>query len=498
MRRVFLAGLGSLEALVAAALLVIASQLPTQQDVSANFARVAKVTDGSERQVRLMKDEVADLRTHDFPRRAEQLRLHARTAADGASKQQVDFKTVDAIGRSLGDVARGLNAWADTVDVERMQKVSTGLGETAGYLEQNVAEPSEKSAAELEVVLAGLEKDSTRLAALLRLSAPDLKAAKAIHDGLGNFDAGLDKLGELIKADRMDAMKEGLTGLETSLTTTAEQVDKVSRLSYPIITVNGLKPNIETKPFWPDGEKVSDGLKKATKGVQAANKEMEVMGKTLPDLRKALEESRKSVTQTRESLGGALKQQAEMEKLMKTVPEQTALLAETLPKLGKTLAQMLRETKKLRELALGLRGVRKSLDDTLKTWPEVAGGLKKSAGVLDGARLQLEQAAENRGEYERAMASSSEIARSMADLLPAFTDQLDSRLGQQEASLDQMQTGLSEVNSSLPAVEEKTGQLVWMVKCLLYLVAALIGLHAAYVLADGVYGARRLPTLQVG
>jgi uncharacterized phage infection (PIP) family protein YhgE len=488
MRRMFLAGLGSLEVLVAAALLVIGSGLPTRREVSDNFARVAKVTDGSEKQVRLMKDEVAELRRQEFPRRAEQLRIHTRTAADAASKQQVDFRTVDAIARSLGDVSRGLNAWADTVDAERMQKVGVGLGATASYLDQSVAEPSEKSAAELEIALAGLEKDSARLATLLRQSAPDLKSAKTIYDGLGHFDTGLDKLGELIKADRIDAMKEGLVGLETSLSTTADQVDKVSGLSYPLVTFNGLKPSVETKPFWPEGEKVSEGLKKATKGVQAANKELDAVDKSLPDLRKALVESRKSVAQTRESLGLALKQQAEMEKLMKTVPEQTALLAETLPKLGKTMAQMLRETKKLRELAAGLREVRKSLDDTLATWPEVAAGLKKSAGVLDGARAQLDEAATNRGEYEKAMASSTEVARALADLLPAFTDQLDSRLGQQEASLDQMETGLSEVNASLPAMEEKTGELVWLVKCLLYLVAALIALHAAYVLADAARG----------
>src|SRR5262249_23098773 len=161
------------------------------------------------------------------------------TAADAASKQQVDFRTVDAIARSLGDVSRGLNAWADTVDAERMQKVSAGLGATASYLDHNVAEPSEKSATELEIALGGLEKDSARLATLLRQSAPDLKSAKTIYDGLGHFDTGLDKLGELIKADRIDAMKEGLVGLETSLSTTADQVDKVSGLSYPVVTFNG-------------------------------------------------------------------------------------------------------------------------------------------------------------------------------------------------------------------------------------------------------------------
>lgn len=486
MRRVFLMTLGALEAAVAAALVVVCLKLPTRQEVSANFARVEKVTDGSEKQVRVMRHQVADLRQQDLPGKADQLRLHTRTAADTAGHAQIDFQTVEAIARSLADVSKGLNAWADTVDAERMRKVSAGLGQSADFLESGVADPSEKSAAELEVALAGLEKDATRLAALLRQSAPDLKAARTIHDGLGSFDTGLQKLGDLLKPDRVAAMKEGLAGLETSLTSTADQVDKVSGLSYPVVTFNGLKVDVETKPFWPDAEKTAEGLRKATKGVQAANLELEQMHKTLPDLDKALAESRKSVAQTRESLGKALKQQEETEKLMKTVPGQTAALAEALPKMGKLMAKMLRETKKLRDLATGLRAVQGTLDDTLKAWPDVAKSLKTSAVVLDRARAQLDDAAANKAEYEKAMESSSRVARSLADLLPAFTDQLDSRLGQQEASLEQMETGLSEVNQSLPVMEAKTGELILTVKWLLYLVAALVGLHAGYVLLEPV------------
>jgi uncharacterized phage infection (PIP) family protein YhgE len=496
MRRLFLLGLGSLEVAIAIALVVIVLRLPTRKDVAANFDRVGKVTDGSEKQVRLMRTQVADLRRQDLGTKAEQLRLHTRTAADTANRQDIDFRTVEAIARSLADVSKGLNLWADTVDAEQMKQVSRGLGETASFIESGVADPSEKSAAELDAALAGLEKDATRLAALLRQAPPDLKAARTIYDGLASFDTGLDKLGELVKSDRIAAMKEGLTGMETSLSSTADQVDKVSALSYPVVTLNGFKPSIESKPFWPEGEKVAEGLRKATKGVQAANKQLDVMSKHLPELEKSLAESRKSVKQTRETLGAALKQQAETEKLLKAVPDQTAALAEALPKMGKTLTLALRETKKLRELASGLKAVQKSLDDTLKGWPEVAKGLKKSAAVLDQARKQLDEATANRTEYEKAMASSSQVARSLADILPAFTDHLDSRLGQQEASLEQMEMGLAEVNQSLPVMEEKTSDLIGMVKMLLYLVAALVALHAAYVLAEPVCGVARGATPQ--
>ena len=47
-----------------------------------------------------------------------------------------------------------------------------------------------------------------------------------------------------------------------------------------------------------------------------------------------------------------------------------------------------------------------------------------------------------------------------------------------------MESGLVEVNQSLPVMEEKTGDLVVTVKWLLYLVAALVALHAGYVLLE--------------
>src|SRR5262245_23071143 len=262
MRRYFLYGLAAIEAAVAAALVVIGLRLPTRPEVTANFARVEKVTGGAETQVRIMREQVTDLRTHDLAGKADELRRHTRTAADTAARQQIDFQTVEAIARSLSDVSKGLNTWADTVDAERMKKVSAGLGQTAEFIETGVADPSEKSAADLEAALEGLEKDSTRLATLLRQGSPDLKAAKASHADLGPFGTGPANIGELLKPDRIQAMKDGLTGLDRSLASTADQVEKIGGLSYPIVTFNGLRPNVEMQKFWPEADKVADGLKK--------------------------------------------------------------------------------------------------------------------------------------------------------------------------------------------------------------------------------------------
>ena len=74
MRRYFLGGLGTIEVAIAIAIVVIGMRLPSRHDVSTQFGRVEKVTDGSEKQVRLMREQVIDLRRQDLGSKADQLR----------------------------------------------------------------------------------------------------------------------------------------------------------------------------------------------------------------------------------------------------------------------------------------------------------------------------------------------------------------------------------------------------------------------------------------
>src|SRR5207244_2259625 len=98
--------------------------------------------------------------------------------------------------------------------------------------------------------------------------------ARDIHDSLGRFDEGLEKMLKLIELKRLDAIKDGFAGMETALDTTAGEVERLSGYTYPHVKMGGkLKIEMEQKPFWPNGEKVSGGLRKATEGVRAAQKE---------------------------------------------------------------------------------------------------------------------------------------------------------------------------------------------------------------------------------
>ena len=84
--------------------------------------------------------------------------------------------------------------------------------------------------------------------------------------------------------------------------------------------------------------------------------------------------------------------------------------------------------------------------------------MKQSAVVLEHAQAQLTSASKNREQYERAMSSTSEVGKSFAELLPEFTDQLDSRFVPQPASHGQMGRGLGGVEGGLDGRQARQGE----------------------------------------
>jgi uncharacterized phage infection (PIP) family protein YhgE len=491
MRRFALAGLGLLELAVAAVVILLARQLPAPENITRNFEHVRKATTGAVRQVELLREQVEELRDQDFTLAAKELRDNTRAVAATLQNTRVDFQTLEALASALGDVARGLSGWADTLDAERLKKVSDGLGTTASFLEDNVIGSALKAATSLDEAVAGLEADARRLGKLLQQAPPDLKSARDMHDGLARFDEGLAALERLLKLEHLGAIRDGFSGMQTSLATTAEQVNKIGGFSYPVFKFNGFRaPEVEMKPFWPDGAKIAEGLRKAVGGVEAASKELDALHKDLPAIRAGLDESRKGIARSREALAAGLKQQGEIDSLLKSVPKQSAALAEELPKVGKSFARMLRETQRLKDVSTALRQAQKLLDESGTQWPELAKAMNQSAIVLTAAQKQLTKALGKRDEYEDALHNTAELAKVSAELLPLLTDRLDVRLGEQEHSLEQMASGLAEVNQSLPAVETATTDIIGTLRWLLWLTAALVGLHGAFVIGTNVFASR--------
>src|SRR5262245_25088189 len=365
MRRGLFLTLGLLELAVAGVLVVFSFQLPTDADVRQSFGGLERVSAHTGHEVRLLRDQVHELRQPEIHQLSGRLQTPMRKVTGSLRGPTIGYDTVRTMSDALGDVAAGLDGMANTLDPTAIGKLGEGLGQVATYLDEQVAPTAARTADQLDESTGLLREDATRLAALLRDAPLDLKAAREIHDGLARFSEGLDKIGNALKLQRFDTMREGVKGLETSLTTGAEQVERVAGYTYPVVQFNGVKPMVSQKPFWPEGGKIAEGMRQAADGVSAAGKEMDGLATDLPKLRASLEESKKVADRSREALANALQQQDKVEPLLKNVPEHATRLAESLPKVGADLSRILRDTEKLKDVASSLRQAQKGIDSAL-------------------------------------------------------------------------------------------------------------------------------------
>jgi hypothetical protein len=484
MRRTVFLVMGLLELGVAAVLVAFAWQLPGRSDIDQTFDRAERVTGRTGSQVKLLRKQVHDLRRPEFQDLGRQLQAQTKTVTGTLKAQEVDFDRLETVGDALGDVAGGLDGLGEVLDGDSLGKVGQGLGATASYLDEQVAPSAGRAARRLDDSTADLCADARGLSALLRAAPPDLKATREIHDGLVRFGEGLDRMSELLKAERLTSMREGFKGLDTSLTTGAEQVERLTGYHYPVVTMHGLRPEVEQRKFWPEGDKIADGMRKAADGAKAADAEMAALEADLPKLRAALDESRKMTDRTREALAVALKQQDKLEGVLKDVPEHTARLADELPRLTGDLSRILRETERLRDVAVALRQAQKGVDVAVARWPELKTNLSKTAVLLRATQEQLRQALARRQEYEAALKQSIVLAESFATLLPVYLESLDRQLEQQEEGLDDLGRGLDDVTSAMPEYARATNRLVDTARLLVWLVAAIVLLHGGYLLAS--------------
>jgi hypothetical protein len=480
MRRTVFLLVGILEFGVAGVLITLGCQLPTPADVGRSFQGAERVTAHAGNQVRILRRQVDGLRRLELHELAERLRNQTRTVTGTLRNQAVDFNTVRTMRDALGDVAKGLTGLADTLDPAAVGRLGSGLGETADFLDQRVVPSAQKAADHLDEATAALRTDAARLAALLRQAPLDLKAVREIHDSLGRFREGLNKMTALLRLQRLDTMREGFQGLETSLTTGAQQVERLSGYTYPVITIRGVKPEVSQRQFWPEGGQIAAGMRKAAAGVTAADKQLEEMAADLPKLRESLVESTKVVDRLREALATALAQQDKLEPVLKDAPAQAARLAEELPQLGGDLARILRDTSRLKEVAAGLRQAQKGIDTAVARWPEVRTTLGRMATLLGATRDQLDQALKHRGDYEAALQQTVLVGETFTAMLPLFTEQIDGRLDEEEQALGELGQSLEEVRAALPAYEQAATNVLQTGRWLAWLVAASVGLHGGY------------------
>jgi DNA repair ATPase RecN len=483
MRTVVLAALGLVELAVAVVLFSFGWSLPGGADVEDCFARVERVTSRTGDQVRLLQAQVNGFRDPEMQRLAGRFQTQMRRVAGTLRAQTIDFDTVRTMSDALGDVSEGLDSISATLDPQGLGKLGDGLGATASFLEDKVIPAAAEAAKHLDESTDALRTDAKQLAELLRAAPVDLKAVREIHDGLARFSDGLDKMNSALKLQRFDKVREGVKGLEDSLSVGADQVGRLASVTYPVVSFNGVKPVVEQRRFWPEGERIAEGMRKAADGVTAAGKELDGLAAELPRLRESLGESRKVAERSRQVLAVALAQQDKVEPLLKRLPEQSARLAESLPQLSGNLGKVLRETEKLKDLAGGLRQAQKGLDGAVARWPALRNTLSRSATLLKGTQQQLRGVVEHRQDYEVAVGDAIVLTEQLADRLPQFTHNLDGQLQQQEESFRQLGAGIDEVTAALPAYSRTASRFLQTTLLLLWLVAGAVGLHGVYLLA---------------
>src|SRR5947209_13417670 len=112
MHRSLFFSLGLIEVAAAVALLVLGLGLPSPHDVRLSFDGARRVTVASRDQVRLIQEQVADLRRSRLRPTAERLRAATRLFTSTMRKGQVDFDTVRTIRDATGRSADGLDGLA--------------------------------------------------------------------------------------------------------------------------------------------------------------------------------------------------------------------------------------------------------------------------------------------------------------------------------------------------------------------------------------------------
>lgn len=282
----------------------------------------------------------------------------------------------------LGSVAQGMEAWANALDPAMIRQMKEGTAQLAGFLQDQVAPAAASASGRLEKAVETFQKDAALLSQILTDAPPDLKGAREMYESLGRFAESVERVSFLVSAERLKTLRDGFKGMEDSLDTGAEQIERLAGFTYPVVKFNGLKPQIDEKAFWPDGEDIAKGMRKGAKALHEAGKEFDTQARNLPHVQRSLDESKLAVGRMREMLGKAVNNQEKLETVLKTLPRNTARLAEELPLLAKDLNRILRETERLSEISKGLKQAETLLAGAEQSWPAARQGLLDSAGRL--------------------------------------------------------------------------------------------------------------------
>ncbi|HEX8203957.1 MAG TPA: hypothetical protein VF590_26010, partial [Isosphaeraceae bacterium] len=379
----------------------------------------------------------------------------------------------------------GLDGLAGVLDPDALGRLGSGLGETADFLDRAVVPAAARAADDLEAASARLQAGAHQLGELARRAPPDLGPVRAVHEALGRFDQGLTAMDTMLEPRRLAPLRQAAAGTEGVAAEAARLADRLAGYTYPVVALDGLRPRVSTRPFWPRGAAVGADLKRVAGGVAAMDRELGTLAAELPQVQTAIGESRRALAATRQTLAAALQNQGEAERLLKDLPEQAAQLEEALPRLTADLAAALRATGRLAEVAAALRRAQAGIDGAVAHWPEVRTALTDSAVVLRASRDQLDEALEHRREYEAAVRQLDALSGELAAALPGLADHLETRLTEEDRILAEMDRGIAQVDGVLPAYSQALVRCLGLGRLLAFLVAGVAAWHGSALVLEG-------------
>jgi hypothetical protein len=482
MRRVIYLGLAILELGAVGVLLALVWELPGPADMHDAFGRAQRVGQKTNQQVQSLRQQLRAFskRQPEMQEVADQLQKQLKLVSDQLGNQRMDFKAIAAVRDALGDVADGLEGVSGMLDPKTVSRLSSALATTATYLEEKVAPAAARAADQLDGSLEALRIEAESLSAAFRTVALDPESLRESLARLEQFDQALVWLQEHATAEQLRQWKQKLAALDASMNEAADRVALLAAQTYPSMTFNGLLPEVEYKPIWPQGQAAAQALRRGAHLLSLGNRYARSLTEAAPAYGDALKEMRKFVFQLRQVMRLAANQREEWAPLLRNLPENAARLAEDLPRLGGGLSRVLRDTVRLKEVADVLRQAQRGIDDMVENWPVLQKKMGRSVVVLRVTRNQLNYALEHQQEYEAALKGVSGLAQTVAGSLPVFTSQLEQDLAEQEKALGGLQTSIEDALEVLPHAETNATRIVQMARALLALLAGIVGFHAVY------------------
>ncbi|MBL8794438.1 MAG: hypothetical protein JNM56_11070 [Planctomycetia bacterium] len=116
MRRSIFLIVAVLECAIAAVLIFLGRQLPSEADLAAGFGSAGRVTAHAEQQVKLLRRQVQELRRPELLQLAERLQSQTLNVTGNLKEQQLDFDGIHTMRNALAEIAQSLDVLARNID----------------------------------------------------------------------------------------------------------------------------------------------------------------------------------------------------------------------------------------------------------------------------------------------------------------------------------------------------------------------------------------------